>query len=479
MTHKEYLEMLIGPLAGEGGGGGDAPSGSVTLTQNTSPSGVNVADKATAVVQVQGGADAADSKPVIPAGYTELKMPTGLKASVVTGYLAGQTNKTISAKIPLWIVLTNGDKIALTGITSDTNQKFCVAGTVSGNVSYGAYQNAKLTIDYDGKLGNDAVVPSGYTEIKTCMGSNSSNIKTWTAGSSRSMTVAHDAVVAIGDKIALTGLGQDTGDEVIVAGTVTNVTQSSTTKTVTLKMDFDGMVGKTAPGIYIKTNTTTDVKGREFAVTDVHGSGTIQIVANGQVTVDGYKYADVNVQAPPSGGSDVVDFTGVIDIGENGIHASSNNPNTTITMLRFPNLETLNAGNFGFFTALTDIYFGPQFSNIKGHSFDACNALASVYFDSWAGALPYITSGSAPGQGTQCIYYMPNSLISMAQWDPNWSSLYQMNRLVDLDQAPYSPVVLYRPGQKCIYQGYQWENGSSGQPGVPGVDPAWQQIGPA
>ena len=50
MTHKEYLEMLIGPLAGEGGGG-DVPSGSVTLTQNTGPSGVNIADKASAVVQ--------------------------------------------------------------------------------------------------------------------------------------------------------------------------------------------------------------------------------------------------------------------------------------------------------------------------------------------------------------------------------------------------------------------------------------------
>lgn len=50
MKHKEYLEMLIGPLANEGGGGGgDEPTGSVTLTANGT---YNVKTKAQAIVAV-------------------------------------------------------------------------------------------------------------------------------------------------------------------------------------------------------------------------------------------------------------------------------------------------------------------------------------------------------------------------------------------------------------------------------------------
>ncbi len=388
MKHLDYVELLTNPLASGEGGGGVTPSGSVTLTKNTDSNGVDVTNKAKAVVDVQGGAAYDYVWPYIPDGYTELIPTNGITRNVVVGYKAGQTNKQVSARLPLSITLTNGDKVAIHGTTSDTSEEFVVAGTVSGKTSYSTYQYAKLNIDYDGMVG-----------IATAL-----------------------AIKANGSNI--------------------------------------------------------DVRGRDTVNVSVSGSGTIQITQNGTVTVDGYRYAEVNVQAPPSGGSDVVDFTGVKNIGENGICADSRDPNTTITKMRFPNLETLNSGNFTFFTALTDVYFGPSFASIKGMSFDVCADLASVYFDAWAGTLPYITSGYAPGQSTQCIYYMPASLISQAQWDSNWSSLYQMNRIVDLDQAPYSPVVLYRPGQKCIYQGYQWENGSSGQPGVPGVDPAWMQIGP-
>ena len=484
MTHKEYLEMLIGPLAGEGGGG-DVPSGSVTLTQNTGPSGVNIADKASAVVQVQGGVDASYVFPSVPSGYTELH-ETAMSKTTVQGYTAGQTNKQITTKLPLWMTLNNGDKIALTGYAQETGEPFVIAGTVTGTTKYDTYFYPKLTIDYDGYVGDSPVIPSGYTEIKCGRGLTRNKVLSYQAGGTRTdpYRIARTESPEVGAKVCLTGVTYDTNEPYAIAGTVYSINVSTNYNNVTINPDHDGSVG-VAVGLYVSTNpgTDIDVKGREFVKLTselIKPTGTLPVSQNGIVDVSPYQYADVNIQAPPSGGSAVVDFEGVRDIGENGMHADSNNPNTTITMLRFPNLETLNAGNFGFFTGLTDIYFGPNFSAIKGNSFDMCSALSAVYFDSWAGNVPYITSGTAPGQGTQCIYYMPNSLISAAQWDPNWSSLYQMNRLVDLDRAPYSPVVLYRPGQKCIFQGYQWENQSSGrQPGVPGDDPAWMQIGPA
>lgn len=50
MTHKEYLELLIGPLANEGGGGGIVPTGSVSITENGT---VDVTQFAEAAVNVQ------------------------------------------------------------------------------------------------------------------------------------------------------------------------------------------------------------------------------------------------------------------------------------------------------------------------------------------------------------------------------------------------------------------------------------------
>jgi hypothetical protein len=50
MTHKEYLELLIGPLANEGGGGGIVPSGSISITENGA---VDVTQFAEAAVNVQ------------------------------------------------------------------------------------------------------------------------------------------------------------------------------------------------------------------------------------------------------------------------------------------------------------------------------------------------------------------------------------------------------------------------------------------
>lgn len=486
MTHKEYLEMLIGPLAGEGGGGGGiTPSGSVTLTENTDSNGVDVTTKAKAVVNVQGGADSNYVYPSIPSGYREIHT-VSLKKSVVQGYTAGQINKQISVPLPMWMNLQNGDKIAITGYAQETGEPFVIAGTVVRTYSYSTYQYPTLNIDYNGYVGSEPVIPSGYTEVKAGCPFDRSTVLGCTLGlTNKSLgQVSIAETIAVGDKVCVTGITKDTGEMYTISGTVSAVQQYTTYQYPKVTVDVAGAVSL-APGLYIGTNPETDidVKGREFVkMTEelIKPQGTFAISQNGSsIDIARYRYVDVNVQAPPSGGSEVVDFEGVREIGEYGIHAESNNPNTTIVMLRFPNLEMLNAGNFGSFTALTDVYFGPSFASIKGTSFDLCDDLASVYFDAWAGGLPFITNGYAPGQSTQCIYYMPNSLISMAQWDPNWSSLYQMNRLVDLDQAPYSPVVLYRPGQKCVYHGYQWENGSSGQPGVPGVDPAWQQIGPA
>ena len=48
--HVQFLELLIGPLANQGGGGGDAPSGTIEITENAT--GINVSQYAAADVAV-------------------------------------------------------------------------------------------------------------------------------------------------------------------------------------------------------------------------------------------------------------------------------------------------------------------------------------------------------------------------------------------------------------------------------------------
>ena len=456
-------------------------SGSVTLTKNTSNIGVDVSDKATAIVQVQGGADASYVYPSIPSGYREIHT-VSLKKSTVQGYTAGQTNKTISVPLPMWMTLSVGDKIALTGYAQETGEPFVIAGTVSGVTSYGTYQYPKLTIDYNGYVGDTPVIPSGYTEIKAGCPFDKSTVLGCTVGSTNKSLgqVSIAETISVGDKICVTGITKDTGEQYTISGTVSAVQQYTTYQYPKVTVDTAGAVGL-VPGLYIGTNpgTNVDVKGREFVKLSedlIKPTGTKQLTSNG-TSLDVKQYAYVDVAVPTSSGASYTDFMGVHTLDENGISAGYSTPNQVITGLCFPDLENLNTGNFNFFSALTDVYFGPSFQTIKGMSFDQCNSLAAVYFDYSALSLPYIMNGYAPGMSTQCLYYMPTSMLQQAQYDQNWGSLLQQGRLADLAQAPYSPVVIYQLGQTCVFGGDTWQNqGIAGHLGEPGTDLAWVQV---
>ena len=457
------------------------PTGSVTLTKNTDNTGVDVTNKAKAIVAVQGGADANYVYPSIPTGYREIHT-VSLKKSVVQGYTAGQTNKSVSTPLPMWMTLNVGDKIALTGYAQETGEPFVIAGTVSGVTSYGTYQYPKLTIDYNGYVGDSPTIPSGYTEIKSGCPLSRSTVLGDVAGTTNKSLgqVSIAETIAVGDKICVTGITQDTGEPYAIAGTVSAVQQYTTYQYPKVTIDVSGAVGL-VPGLYINNNSGTDidVKGREFVklTSDlIKPTGTKQITSNGQ-SLDVKQFAYVDVAVPTSSGVSFTDLTGVRTLDENGISADYRTPNTAITGLCFPDLENLNTGNFNFFSALTDVYFGQSFQAIKGMSFDQCSSLAGMYFDYYASYLPTIMNGYVPGMSTQCIYYMPASLLQQVQWDQNWGPLLQQGRLIELDQAPYSPVVIYQSGQSCVFGGYTWQNqGLAGHLGKPGVDPAWYQV---
>ena len=457
---------------------GIVPSGSVTLTENTDSNGVDVTNKAAAVVAVQGGADAGYVAPYVPDGYTEVPTAT-LTKTAAEGYTAGQTNKTVLTMLPLSMVLNVGDKIALTGYTRDSGEQYVIAGTVSGSTKYSTYQYPILTIDYNGYVGDSPVIPSGYTEV-VAGGVTKSTVTAKVAGATKvNLGYVGSLAIEAGDKICVTGLTSDTYEPYAMAGTVSSVTSSHQPK---VTMDFDGMVG-IGKQLYIDSNpgTPIDVKGRESVkLSDdlIKPTGTKPISANGtSIDVKNYLYVDVAVPTS-SGGGNVTDFDGVIQIADRGLSASYSTPNTCIEKLSFPNLEQLGQENFSFFQHLTEIYFGINFRQISGMSFEGCTNLIAVYFDSNAGYLPTIYNGYPPGMSNQnCMYYMPSSMIQQAQSDANWSQLYQNGRIIDLNQAPWSEAVYYTYGQQCEYDGYIWEyHGPDGRTDEPGTDQYWATV---
>lgn len=457
---------------------GIVPSGSVTLDKNTDQNGADVSSKAAAIVAVQGGAPYNHVYPYVPEGYTEIHTAAFTK-TVVEGYTAGQTNKTILAMFPLFVNFNVGDKIAITGYTRDTGEPCVVAGTVSGSTKYTTYQYPILTIDYNGYVGPNPVIPSGYTEY-VAGGMTKSSVTGKTAGQTKvNLGYVDSLTVVAGDKICVTGITSDTGEPYALAGTVSSVTSSHQPK---VTMDFNGMVG-IAKVLYVDSNpgTPIDVKGRESVQLSsdlIKPTGTKSISANGTgVDVKQYAYVDVSVPTS-SGGGNVTDLSGVLQIADYGLAASYSTPNMSVEKLSFPNLETLGQNNFNFFQHLTEIYFGVNFRQINGVSFDGCQNLTAVYFDSNASYLPTMYNGYPPGVSNQnCLYYMPSTLIQQAQHDANWSQLYQQGRIVDLNQAPWSEAVYYTYGQQCEYDGYIWEyHGPDGRTDEPGTDQYWATV---
>ena len=440
------------------------PTGSVTIKQNTDNNGVDVSNKAKAIVEVAGGVDYNFVQPYIPSGYTEVKMPTSLKSTTVSGYTAGQTNKQVSAPLPLWFPLNNGDKIAITGITTDTYEKFCVAGTVSGKSTYTNYQYAKLTIDYNGMLGSAAVVPTGYTEAKAMAGKSASQILAYTAGTAAQyFTLSHDVSVAVGDKLALTGLTNDTGDEFCVAGTVTSTSQSTTSRTIYMNIDYNGMVGVTAPTAIIKANGTVDVKGRGSAMVDVHGTGTILIEANGQVTVDGYKYANVAVPIPTGG--NVLNLDGFVNVEY--FQASYNNPNQGITAIRMPNAEGI-AQSLNYFANLLEVYIGKDIRTIN-YSFDNCPSLQAIAFDDHLLQVPTASISYLP---SDTKIYVPDGLVAAFQQDYNWQQ--HSSKICPRTGMPWSETFApFYQNEIVTYNNVQYISLSDNNTGVPGTDPTW------
>lgn len=534
MTHKEYLEMLIGPLSGEGGGGTPAvlidktvnangtfeavndnadgyqkvvvsvpPYGEGSVNLNTNgrhdvsgkaeavvsvqpdlqSKSVNIAENGTVnvgpdqgkdgllgvavVVAVQGGADAGEN-PKIPSGYTELKMPNGLKSTNVTNYLAGQTNKQINAQLPLWMSLNVGDKIVITGITTDTNEKYGIAGTVSGKIAYTTYQYAKLTIDYNGMLGSAVVIPTGYTEVKASANMTSSTVLGYTAGqTNKSFTVPHDAVVAVNDKIALTGLTNDTGDEFVIAGTVTNTTATSATRTVYLTIDVNGAVGHTAPVVMLKSNGLVDVRGRNKANVDVHGSGTITISQNGNFDVDAYRYADVHVQ---SSGGNSVDMDGFTNVQY--FQANNSTPNQGIQAVRLPSVQSI-ADSFNYMYGLTEVYIGPDIASIS-FSFENCPSLIAVAFDEHTNRIPSVNLGQV---SMNTVFYVPDNLVQQ------WQESYDWQRIATQIQSrkgmPWSQTFApFYAGEVVTHNNQQWVSVMDYNDGEPGVDPTWDVYQP-
>lgn len=444
------------------------PTGSVTIKQNTDSTGVDVANKAKAIVDVQGGVDYNFVQPSVPSGYTEIKMPNSLKSTTVSGYTAGQTNKQISAYLPLWATLNVGDKIAITGITTDTGEKYCIAGTVSGNTAYTNYQYAKLTIDYNGMLGSAAVVPTGYTEIKALSVLSASTIRGYVAGQSKTATVPHDAVVAVNDKVALTGLTQDTGDEFVVVGTVTNTSQTSSTQTVYLTLDANGCVGVTAPAIVVKSNGSADVKGRESTLVDVHGTGTIQITENGQVTVDGYKYANVQVPIPVSGAATRLD--GMESLSN--FCGSYSRSNQSIVAVQLPDATSIH-DCFNYMSNLTEVYIGKNIYSLSNVFEEGVPNLTSVAFDKDLQSVPsWSLYGYIP---SSVSFYVPDSLVQSFQQAVSTISSQIFSRVGMPWSATFAP---FANGEIVTHNNQQWVSTADNNNGEPGVGADWSPYSP-
>lgn len=270
MTHKEYLEMLIGPLANEGGGGG---GGSATLIEKSiSANGTyNAADDSAdgyskAVVAVQGGFPA-DYVPSVPQRYVKCILSSGLPASTVAEFVPGATNVRTptfyySANPDLRGNFTKGMHIYFEGETYDTHEHF-IAGGVLTNV----YTNSQsscygymtvidimaeargnivyLNVDEDGQFdvrgkdyaditvgikGGTKLLNSAYKMITPTTSVPASQITSIAIGdtSARSPTcnAADLTGVVVGDFVIFYGTTSDTQQVFFVGGKVTGLYQT-------------------------------------------------------------------------------------------------------------------------------------------------------------------------------------------------------------------------------------------------------------
>ena len=127
-----------------GGGGGDTPSGSVTLELNGT---YDVASKASAIVAVQGGTNSY-ADPVTPSGYTEYTPKEGqyVTQSDIAGLTPGES--TFQRQFPVDTVVAKNDKVAFVGtVRNTTAEKYCIYGTVTYTAKYSSYVNIRIAVE--------------------------------------------------------------------------------------------------------------------------------------------------------------------------------------------------------------------------------------------------------------------------------------------------------------------------------------------
>ena len=269
MKYRDYLELLVNPLAGGSGGGG---GGSATLIEKSiSANGTyNAADDSAdgyskAVVAVQGGFPA-DYVPSVPQRYVKCN-PPNVPASVIAEYVPGAKN----VKTPTFYYGSNPDLrgnflkgmyIYMEGETYDTHEHFLVGGvltsvyTTSQTSCYGyitvtdimaeARGNiVYLNVDEDGQFdvrgkdyaditvgikGGTKLLNSAYKMITPTTSVPASQITSIAIGdtSARSPTcnAADLTGVAVGDFVIFYGTTSDTQQVFFVGGKVTGLYQT-------------------------------------------------------------------------------------------------------------------------------------------------------------------------------------------------------------------------------------------------------------
>lgn len=465
MKHQDFLELLIGPTANEGGGG-SSPTGTVDIVANGT---ANVAAYADANVAVPGGLYNGQAFDPIPANAVIAEALTTRRDTELAGMHPGQTN-VHSGNVSLDLTITRGDYLIVTGTTTPSGKSFVLAGVVTSVNQFPTYQYARMTlrfviIDDAGKL--TITSPGWYDlrgyELAEVSGGGGGSANDWayafiSGGYEGVLTDSEDPTVPRITRVIAGAMENELGLTGVNLPACTEIGANA----------FNGCSNLESVNIPVCT---------EIKSSAIQNCGSIKTFnaplctnINSGVMAQMWKLESINLNAVETLGSNAI-----LGVQPN----AGSGRNTTLKLVELPALKTAN-GNFASFLGMTAMRLGSAVTSLSGNFARYNTLLDTVIFGQNQAAVPtmgtqYTFGGTAIRDGNGYIY-VPDALEANWKAATLWSAIAAqikpLSAILDWTAGTYNKPDVVK------HNGRYYRCNTDGTTGEPGVDTTnWQDLG--